>query len=57
MKCIQHYSGSSGNLYEIIADNGKRLLLDPGVSWKLIQKALDYKLENICACLISHAHL
>ena len=57
MKFIQHYSGSSGNLYEIIADNGKRLLLDPGVSWKMIQKALVYDLKNIVGCLVTHEHL
>ncbi len=57
MKFIQHYSGSSGNLYEVIADNGKRLLLDPGVSWKMIQKALGYDLKNIVGCLVTHEHL
>jgi phosphoribosyl 1,2-cyclic phosphodiesterase len=56
MKFVQHYSGSSGNLYEVVADNGKRLLLDPGVSWVKVQKALNYDLSNIIGCLISHEH-
>ena len=56
MKFKQHYSGSSGNFYEIIANNGKRLLIDPGVSWKKIQKALKHDLSNIIACVVSHDH-
>ncbi len=53
----QHYSGSSGNLYEIVANSGARLLIEAGVTWKKLQKALDYNLSNIEACLISHGHL
>lgn len=56
MKFIQHYSSSRGNLYEVVADNGKRLLLECGVRWPLIEKALNYDLSNIEGCLISHYH-
>ena len=56
MRFIQHYSGSSGNFYEVIANNGMRLLIDPGVTWKKIQKALKYDLSNIGVCLLSHCH-
>lgn len=56
MKFIQHYSGSSGNFYEVVADNGKRLLIDPGVRWVQIQRALKYKLGDIEGCLASHSH-
>lgn len=56
MKFIQHYSGSSGNLYEVVADNGKRLLLDPGVPWAKVQKALNYDLKNIVGCFVTHEH-
>ena len=57
MKFIQHFSSSKGNLYEIVAANGKRLILEAGVRWSLLQKALGYKLNNIEACLKSHDHL
>lgn len=56
MRFIQHYSSSKGNLYEIVAANGKRLLLDPGVPWQKLLKAIDFNLRDIEACLISHAH-
>lgn len=52
----QHYSGSSGNLYEITADGGERLLIDPGVTWKKLQRAIDYDLVGIQGCLLSHEH-
>ena len=56
MKFIQHYSSSKGNLYEVVADNGKRLLLECGVTWRLAQKALNYDLSNIVGCLVTHEH-
>ena len=52
----QHFSGSSENLYEVIADNGKRLLIDPGCTWKKLQKALNYDLSNIVGALCGHSH-
>lgn len=51
-----HFSGSSGNLYEIISATNKRLLIDPGITWKKLQKALSYDLTNIVGCLLSHEH-
>jgi len=56
MDFIQHYSGSSGNLYEVIANNGKRLLIDPGVRWIQVQRALKFNLEGIEGCFCSHGH-
>ena len=56
MKFIQHYSGSKGNFYEIVAENGKRLLIDPGVPWKKILQALCFDLTDIAGCLITHEH-
>lgn len=56
MKFTQHYSGSMGNLYVLEANNGKRLLIDPGVTWPKLQKALNWNLEGIQGCLISHSH-
>jgi phosphoribosyl 1,2-cyclic phosphodiesterase len=56
MKFIQHYSSSKGNLYQVVADNGKRLLLECGVTWQLAERALNYNLKNIVGCLITHEH-
>ena len=53
---MQHYSGSAGNLYELISSNGNRLIIDPGVPWKKIQKALTYDLSNIEGCFCTHFH-
>ncbi len=57
MKFIQHHSSSSGNLYEVTAANGHRLLFDPGVTWARLQKALSYDLTKIDGCLLSHEHM
>ena len=56
MQFRQLHSGSEGNLYEIIAANGKRLLIDPGVTWAKVLKALNYDLSGIVGCLASHVH-
>ena len=56
MKFVQHYSGSSGNLYTVESDDGHRLIIDPGVTWKKVRKALDYDLSGIVAALLSHEH-
>ena len=50
------YSSSQGNLYLITASNGRRLLVECGVTWKKLQKALKYDLTGIDGCLISHSH-
>jgi phosphoribosyl 1,2-cyclic phosphodiesterase len=46
-----HYSGSSGNLYQV-----DDLLIDPGVPGTKIKKALQYRLSGICGALVSHKH-
>jgi len=56
MKFIAHYSSSAGNLYCVTAANGKRLLIDPGVTWAKLQKALNYDFTNIEGCLLTHEH-
>ncbi len=48
-------SGSKGNCYSVT--NGRHtLLLECGVSFSRIQKALDYKMSDIEGVLISHEH-
>jgi len=48
-------SGSSGNCY-YISDGETEVLLECGISFKRIQKALNYKLTNISGCLLTHEH-
>lgn len=48
-------SGSSGNCYKI-SDGTTSLLLDAGIPYKTIQRALDFKVKEIDGCLISHRH-
>jgi phosphoribosyl 1,2-cyclic phosphodiesterase len=56
MKFEQLYSSSSGNLYIVESSNNKRLLLEAGITWKKLQKALKYDLSNIEACFVTHSH-
>ena len=56
MRFKQLYSSSSGNLYTVTASNGERLLIECGVVWPKIQKALNYNLDGIVGCLVSHDH-
>ena len=56
MTFTTHYSSSLGNLYEVRAANGRHLLIEAGVLWAKLQKALDYDLTGIDGCLISHDH-
>lgn len=56
MRFKQHFSGSKANMYEITANNGKRLLLECGVKWSVMMESLSYDLSNIEACLLSHEH-
>lgn len=57
MKLETPYSSSAGNLYVVTANDGSRLLIDPGVTWKKLQQALTYKMLPIVGCLVSHQHL
>lgn len=56
MEFRSFYSSSRSNLYCITAANGKRLLIECGVRWAKLQKALDYDLRGIEGCLVSHEH-
>lgn len=38
------------------AANGKKLLIECGCTWKRLIKALDYKLDNVVGCLLTHEH-
>lgn len=49
-------SGSKGNAYHI-SDGQTSLLLEAGVPFKQIQKALKFNLQNTVGCLITHEHM
>ena len=48
-------SGSKANLYTVTANNGERLMIECGLTWAKLQKALNYDL-NFTACLLTHEH-
>ena len=48
-------SSSKGNAY-LISDGTTSLLLEAGISWKEIQRRLNFQTSRIAAALISHSH-
>lgn len=46
----------AGNCYALIADNGEILLLDFGCEPKKILQGIDYKISDVRAALLTHAH-
>ena len=49
-------TGSKGNAYILTADNGEQLLLDAGIKRSDIVQGLDFSIDRLCGCLITHAH-
>ncbi len=48
-------SGSDGNAYKV-SDGNTALLLDAGIPFKSIQKALQFRVRDIAGCLVTHEH-
>ncbi len=48
-------SGSSGNCYRI-TDGQAALLLDAGIPYRDIQKALNFRVRDLSGCLVTHSH-
>lgn len=48
-------TGSSGNCYHV-SDGTTEILIECGIKYTDIEKKLDYKMDKICAALISHSH-
>ena len=48
-------SSSKGNCY-ILEGEYSTLILEAGVSFNKVKKALDFKLDDIAGCLITHEH-
>ena len=49
-------SGSKGNCYLIQANENEKLLIECGIAWKDIVCNLDFNLDGIQGCLVTHAH-
>jgi len=48
-------SGSSGNAY-FVSDGTTPLVLEAGISFRLIKQGLNFKVSQIAGCLITHEH-
>ncbi|MCC8128608.1 MAG: MBL fold metallo-hydrolase [Clostridiales bacterium] len=48
-------SSSAGNAY-LVTDGHSRLLLEAGISFRRLQRALDYTAPGLDGCLITHEH-
>lgn len=46
----------AGNSHALMNDN-EILLLDLGVSGKIIKKNIDYRVSDVVGCLVTHKHL
>lgn len=49
-------SGSGGNLYRVAADGHAPLLIEAGVAYKALRRALNFQVTGLAGCLVSHAH-
>lgn len=49
-------SGSSGNSYALIADNGEILAIEAGCKFLDFKKMIDWKIANVSGCIVSHEH-
>ena len=49
-------TGSAGNCYYLKPKNGKGLLLECGLKFKEIKRGLDFNINNIAGCLVTHEH-
>lgn len=48
-------SSSAGNCY-ILQNQTEALILEAGIRFSDVQRAIDFDLKKICACLVSHEH-
>lgn len=55
MELLVINTGSQGNCYAIVV-NGKYLLLDCGVPYLQIARALEFNMSNVVGVLLSHEH-
>ncbi len=56
MRFIALGSSSSGNGYLLRSQSGETLIIEAGVKFMEVKKALDFDLSKISGCIISHSH-
>lgn len=49
-------SNSAGNCYLLEASNGEALIIECGVRFDKIKQALDFRIDRVAGCLITHSH-
>jgi phosphoribosyl 1,2-cyclic phosphodiesterase len=49
-------TGSKGNCYILETENNERLIIELGVRFKEIKKAIDFDLKSVSGCLCTHVH-
>lgn len=49
-------TGSSGNAYALISNDGEILLIECGVSWRQILRMIDFQPSKVVGCICSHMH-
>ena len=49
-------SGSSGNSYALIDDNGEILAIEAGCKFLDFKKMIDWKISDVIGCIVSHEH-
>ena len=54
LKCLG--SGSSGNCYILTSSKGDSLIIEAGVKFIEVKKALNFNLRNVVGCVVSHEH-
>lgn len=55
VRCIG--TGSSGNCYALYDNDGNILLLDLGLTSKVIKKAIDFRISDVVGAVVTHSHL
>ena len=46
-------SSSEGNCY-ILESSNEKLIIELGMSWSEVLKGLNYKIDDVAGCLVSH---
>lgn len=49
-------SSSKGNCYILQDSKGYNLIIEAGIKWQEIQKNLDFHIDKVVGCAISHSH-
>jgi len=49
-------TGSSGNCYSFTSKSGEILIVEAGIKFKEVKKAIDFNIDKIVGVLVSHKH-